>query len=270
MKCKYTHPDGRPCKSPGVLKDGPGAGYCIGHARKLKLLPREWEEERARKMSASQKKRHAERAKEETDFLWSNQTEKEKEDIKNKNAEDLYHNIIGDKDFDLEELKQDLIEMGEYDKFRDSEDFKLGLFVEWFQAEPETRNPKTVRDAANVLEIRQMKVREWMRSDDFLNKMDEKRVKTAKLIGPAIDRINHLLAINGNKNAIAKFYDQFGRPEIHEREIDALEEADRDLMDEAERIVGDGKGKALNLTDDEVEITENLIGMETLRDESEE
>ena len=270
MSCKYVKEDGSPCKSYGALGSewGKAAGYCLGHARKLKLLPPEVEQKRKDRVSKSQTEVHKERNKQERKIL-SKDLPVDSPECKEAIG-DMYSNIVGDKEFNLVQLKEDLIEMGSGDLFRETEAVKLGLFAEWCVADTGTRIPKTFAEVAEVLEVKQMTLRQWLDSDSFQNNMSKIRMRTAAMVGPHIDKINNILALGGNKNAIAKYYDQFGKPEVKDEDEDEFDRATKEMEEKARRLSGKQDGGGVNLTDDERDAMENLVELEPIEDESNE
>lgn len=259
-------PDGTECKSYGALgeKWGDAAGYCIGHARRLKLLPPEVEEKRKARMSRTATDIHAERDKQERKILSKGApvgSPEFDEEVKK-----FYHDVVGDKDFDLRQLKEDLVAMGAEPIFKETDVVKQKLFMDWFVADIDTREPKTIKGVAEILEVRQMTIREWMTSEVFANGMNERRLRVAMMISPFIDKINNFLALGGNRNAIAKHYELYGKPKVSNEEPEEFGDASPEMNEKAERLAG---GKTLNFREDEQNTLENLVELEPIKDESE-
>jgi hypothetical protein len=250
MKCVYTGDSGYPCNSNWAISnpDKPGYGYCGGHARKLGLLK-------------SKPKAQKEANKAESKAR-SAKTEKDKKAILLLDSKRLYHRIANDKNYDLSLLMNELKGIYGSKSAKEFLEMKKNLFVDWWISDPDTRIPETLREAASVLELKQVQVRSWMDSDDFVNDIDKKSTHSMKLVAPHVNRTVSVKALLGDDKAVEIFNKKISQ-EFEEADMSVLEALDKykDEVEggrEGENVMLDGKALELE-TDIQRSYYESMI-----------
>lgn len=202
-KCQYkfTILDNRknPKHIPGELcgaavsSESADGTYCQGHLIKLGLGG-EKEEKRKKNQKIGHKIR-----KEKQEKIIKYVTNPDVSQEKIKKSKDLYSFLVGDTDFDLArvvaEAKEDK-EVWENGKKR-----KVSVFLMWVLADPETRRPRLMLDAAKILGIKELELREWMDSNWLFDDIEAHQKRVVQLFMPSIMKKLLVNAMAGDMKA---------------------------------------------------------------------
>ena len=244
MQCKHIHTKGlrkgEQCRSNFACADPaePGYGYCFRHQVERKLVPKEKLEEFNNKRIAgivrAQKKRgtpeggrksEIRKAKVEVEADEKREVE-EKERVREMQGKvrELLHKILGDLDFDAEELVRDL---GDGVKnFAITKDIQKFIFIGWHVADVETRKPATLRGLCLALGMKMAEGMDWINSDWFVNDLTTSMTRMMKLAMPYLQRKNLENALQNDFKAFQEYTRFFGKKTAESGEKDWTEEMD--------------------------------------------
>jgi hypothetical protein len=221
MECKGTKNDGSPCRAfPYTDKKHPAYGYCFRCAQKKGLVSddevKAFEEKRqlgraeARKNGTKADKREEKKKLALENISTEKRIELQNEALKKKQeARELIHKIIGDQNFDAEQMVADLKEVGVPEKWL-KEPAKF-VFLSWMVSDHKTRKPQMLIELCRLLEISVTEGREWMTSDWFMRESNDTLQRMMKLMNPYLQRINIEKALLGDFNAFKEYNKTFGK-----------------------------------------------------------
>jgi len=215
--CLYVYPEGHEkagerCGSNRYQrKEGPGKGYCYPHARKTGRISKEKIKEIIGKQKDSQLKRHSDRREEKQEVLNQSKITAEERQAKRMKSIDLYHHIMGDENFSLTEMVEEM-RTNNMDITLDVH--RKAMFVAWWMSDPGTREPKDMYDAGKILGVTKYVVREWVRTPWFASSLKTEGERMDMIIEPHIKKSLHILALSGDKDGVAKFYQEYKRIEV--------------------------------------------------------
>jgi hypothetical protein len=235
MQCKFKKEDGTQCTSHGAIphEEKPGYGYCAGHARKLGLIKNK--PKKVVKVDIPTK------------------SEKDRKAIMLADSKRLYHKITSDKNYDMPLLMGELKEVYGHKAAREFLEMKKDIFIGWWIADPDTRIPETMQEAAAVLEVKQIQIRSWINSDDFVTAIDKKSIHVMRLVAPHVNRTVSVKALFGDEKAVEIFTRKMVR-EFGEDD-ESVSEAMEKYKDEIE---GDSEGKNVMLDNKTLDLEKGM------------
>jgi hypothetical protein len=207
MQCKYRYSLGDRIPSGKIVTDQCGSPakkgheYCIAHLRAKKLIPIEEERKIKQRFALSQEKRVENKKEIEKKLEESNRGARGYEDI-----------LDG---FDLEKA----CEAHKEDVLWERNEFKRSLFVQWWCAVPEERNPRSWKEAAGLLGVTHSEVVEWVRGKDWATLVTQAMREYFIRALPFVARSVTSRMVRGDKAAvseIAKFIREAGGQSVSE------------------------------------------------------
>jgi len=254
MKPKCKWPGG--CKSWPVKKYKTVKGYCFSHAKKM--FPDDPELLAAEEMRVSGiRGSHADRKEKTKKELEIARAQKiaNKEERNRENAAEFYHDIVQDKFFNL---KTDIKESKGLDAATEKSALQ-DLFVVWLMADIETREPKTIKEVAEILDKKQIVLRRWMEEPTFNDKLERARANRNVRVLLQTDKSVAIDVLLGNKAALKEFYGSVSdkKPPQIERDIADIPEDLEKEIDDASGVT-DNESGGLHLTDEEKEESEAI------------
>ena len=241
---KIRHMVGEQCRSniACTTMGDPMYGYCFRHAIEKGLVPDRKQKEFADSRSRGIIKFHKEKKK-GTDWgkfsrdkkltkavLQNEEAEKEKinQEIKEKNeADELIHKILGDRDYDAQEMFNDLKGAGADFKYTDSH--RKFVFIGWYTSDVATRKPGTLKELCKIIGISNVEGLDWIESDWFATDLKNTMIKHMRLAMPYLHRKNLTKAMTGDMNAFKEFNKVVTKHEIKEGEADWDDELSEEI-----------------------------------------
>jgi hypothetical protein len=112
----------------------------------------------------------------------------------------LWHLIMGDRNFDLAKLIDELPEwkplLEEKSNFH-----KQYLLSWWWSSDPETRRPASIEGVAKLLSVGKAIILRWLETRTFKDCLNSRRRDRIALLLPHLDKVAAQLALAGSKDA---------------------------------------------------------------------
>lgn len=227
-KCQFVyyedaedHQEGERCRSTSLHK----SGFCFHHAAKLNVLDKNELEKYKESRKIANKKR--------SNTIADRKTEKINQ------RKDLYNKIIGDDYFDLRKRVDALDAVG----FQPVASLgkRKALFVLWWIADPQTRQPKSIERVAKLINVKPGHLYSWEDRPWFIQMVEEQNRKNLRKFKPHISKIMLLSALSGDKAALELYHKELAKPDVVAGNENDFEGVPQELLDEAENEVLDGK-----------------------------
>ena len=159
---------------------------------------------------------------------------------------------------DLQEAKEEFAKRKIF--FDKHEKVAMEQFLRWYMADPETRQPKTRREVAKVLECTQTQLDNWWASREFRQMYEQRRYdNTYYKYSHLIDEVNAKEAVKGNKDAIKKWYETYGKVE-KPREGEKYGEVSEDFDKEVDKTLDQPEGSmgGVSMPEEDQKISEKM------------
>jgi hypothetical protein len=244
---------GQQCQNTWPISDvnDPAYGYCFKHAVAKGLIPKdrvdaansnriaaivkaqgkrktgEWGRKTADKREKVAEKEGAERLAED----------KEKSERLQEKTKELLHKILGDLDFDAEELMADLKDGA--NNLAVTKDIQKFIFIGWHVADVGTRKPATLRGLCTALDMKMAEGMDWINSDWFVNDLTASMTRMMKLAMPYLQRKNLENALQNDFKAFQEYTRFFGKKTTGTEGKDWTEDMEPEIEEAVEGAAGE-------------------------------
>ena len=225
-------------ESPHFKRKGEGAGLCFSHAKIEGFI----KAESIKKQYDASSKSHSKRKVKENPIVLDNEEGRTSKKIKE---------ILCLNDFDLKEAIKTYELAGEPVT---QEHIQHMLYIQWFNADFDTKYPQSTKEFAEILGVSLTTVRGWLSSEWFGGDIDHYRANLFQLMSQFTDRQMMIGVLDNDNQSIKEFYRQkeILDEKMQKGKVRSLEsKLGKDIIDEANKR-REGKSKRRTVAEKEI------------------